>query len=174
MLFRNRWLPAVVLIVVVIWAVAAVGMLIGTLQAAQAIDTTGNSIRPTVGQVDRDLDNVKLAAKTNQIALRILDSAEPLSGQADKTLKEARSIDRTVPSILNRARSINETALGIGDTVGAIHGNVTGIHGTVLSIGRTVRSINRNVLSINGSVQSIGVACARSTATPAPSSATCA
>ncbi len=156
MLFRNRWLPAVVLVVTVAWALAAVAMLIGTLRAAQAIDRTGDVIRPTVGGIDKDLDNVKLAAKTNQIALRILDAAEPLSGQADQTLRAARSIDKTVPSILNTAQSINDTAKGIGETVDAINFNVNAIHGTVFSIGGTAGSIHGKVGSINASVQSIG------------------
>lgn len=155
MLFRNKWLPAVVLVGVVVFAIAAVAMLTGTITAAQQIEEDVKVIEPTVAGIDKDLDNVKLAARTNQLALRILDAAEPLSGQADATLKQAKSIDRTVPKILDTAGSINDTAKAIGGTVDAIHGNVGAINGNVQSIQDRVHSINGKVLSINSSVNSI-------------------
>jgi len=151
-----------VLVVVIVWALAAVLMLTGTLVNAREIENTLPLINSQVLPIDEDLDNVKLAQETARLTERIRVAAAPLSDQADRILGEAQSIDRTAASILTTARSINGTAeaingnvLAINDTVGAINSNVVSINGTVNSIGGSVSSINSRVSSVGADVASI-------------------
>lgn len=155
-------LPGIVLVVVIVWALAAVLMLTGTLMNAREIDRALPLINSQVLPIDEDLDNVKLAEETAGLTEKIREAAAPLSDQADRIIAEAGKIDRNAASILVTARAINDTAntingnvLSINDTVSAINSNVVSIHGTVDSIGGSVFSINRRVSSIGGSVGSI-------------------
>jgi hypothetical protein len=151
-----------VLVVVIVWALAAVLMLTGTLVNAREIEDTLPLINAQVLPIDEDLDNVKLAEETARLTAQIRDAAAPLSDQADRIIGEARQIDRNAASILVTARAINETAttingnvLAINDTVSAINGNVVSINGTVNSIGGSVSSINSRVRSVGADVASI-------------------
>lgn len=155
-------LPGIVLVVVIVWALAAVLMLTGTLVNAREIDNTLPLIKAQVLPIDEDLDNVRLAEETARLTERIRVAAAPLSDQADRIIREARSIDRSAASILVTARSINGTAkaingnvLAINDTVGAINSNVVSINSTVNSIGGSVFSINSRVSSVGADVATI-------------------
>ena len=155
-------LPGIVLVVVIVWALAAVLMLTGTLVNAREIDNTLPLIKAQVLPIDEDLDNVKLAEETARLTERIRVAAAPLSDQADRIIVEARKIDRNAASILVTARAINGTAktingnvLAINDTVGAINSNVVSINQTVNSIGGSVFSINGRVSRVGGNVATI-------------------
>ena len=155
-------LPGIVLVVVIVWALAAVLMLTGTLVNAREIENTLPLINAQVLPIDEDLDNVELAEETARLTERIRIAAAPLSDQADRIIVEARKIDRNAASILVTARSINGTAetingnvLAINDTVGAINSNVVSINGTVNSIGGNVQSINSRVSSVGADVATI-------------------
>jgi hypothetical protein len=155
-------LPGIVLVVVIVWALAAVLMLTGTLVNAREIDNTLPLINAQVLPIDEDVKNVELAEETARLTAQIRDAAAPLSDQADRIIAEAGKIDRNAASILVTARAINETAttingnvLAINDTVSAINGNVVSINGTVNSIGGNVSSINSRVGSVGADVASI-------------------
>jgi methyl-accepting chemotaxis protein len=155
-------LPGIVLVVVIVWALAAVLMLTGTLVNAREIERTLPLINAQVLPIDEDLDNVELAEETARLTAKIRDAAAPLSDQANRIIGEARQIDRNAASILVTARAINETAttingnvLAINDTVSAINSNVVSINGTVNSIGGSVSSINGRVRSVDADVASI-------------------
>ena len=155
-------LPLIVLVVVVFWALAAVLMLTGTLVNAREIDNTIPLINNQVSPIDKNLDNIKLAAETNRIAARIRTSAAPLSDQADRIISEAQNIDRSAAAILGSAVAINETAGSINGTVRAINDNARSINGTVsainanvVSINDTAGSIQANAFAINRAVDSI-------------------
>ncbi len=149
-------LPGIVLVLVIVWALAAVLMLTGTLVNAREINDTVPLIRNQVSPIDKDLDNVKLAAETARISGKIRAAAKPLVGQTDRIIEEARSIDGRVVQILETAGAINETARTINGRVRAINGTVSSINGNAVSINDTVNSILGNALTINRSVDSIG------------------
>jgi methyl-accepting chemotaxis protein len=156
-------LPGIVLVVVIVWALAAVLMLTGTLVNAREIDNTLPLINAQVLPIDEDLDNVELAEETARLTERIRVAAAPLSDQADRIIVEARKIDRNAASILVTARAINDTATTINETATTINGNVLAINdtvsaisGNVVSINGTVNSIGANVFSINGRVSRVG------------------
>lgn len=154
----STMLPGLVLVILIFWALAAVLMLTGTLINAREIDETVDVINQQVATsdgIDQDLDNVKLAAETNRLTIKIRRRAQPLTGQANQVIREASSIDRRVDSILSTAGSINETAGSINSTVRSIGGNVQSINGTVVSIHGLVQGIGADVFSINRTARSI-------------------
>lgn len=149
-------LPAIVLVVVIAWALAAVLLLTGTLVNAREIDDTIPLINDDLGPIDQELDHVERAVETARITDQIREAAAPLNDQAQEVLVEARSIDRRLGSILGRAGSINETAKAINGRVGSIGTKVGSINSKVVSINDTVDSIEGSVLAINSNVSSIG------------------
>lgn len=158
----TRGFAGIMLVLIIVWALAAVLMLTGTIIAASRIDDSVAVIRPEVSDINTDTKLVALAAKTAKTSERIKDAAEPLTGELTKTLAAAKSIDGTAKSIdgrlrttLSRASTINGNVLTIGGTVGRINGNVNAIGGTVRSINSNARSINASARGINASAQSI-------------------
>lgn len=158
----ERGLAPAILILVIVWALAAVLMLTGTLVAAGQIDDSVAIIKPEVSDIGTDSEAIRLAAKTNQLTIQIRRAAVPLTGELDDTLAAARDIDKTAKSILRKAGDINGTAgdingtvKSIGTTVGSIGSNVSAIGGNVQSINRNARSINASARSINANAQSI-------------------
>ncbi len=151
-IFDNRYtgLAPTMLVIIIVWAVAAVLMLTGTLVAARQIDTKVNEdITQSVPEIDQDLNNVKLAARTAVIANRIEASARPLEDQLNTVISEAESIRGRVGERGDRDQN------DIQSTVFSINGNVRRIQSQVFSIGGTVRGIGGGVAGIAGSVLAI-------------------
>ncbi|MDQ3631146.1 MAG: hypothetical protein M3417_07760 [Actinomycetota bacterium] len=144
----TRGLAPAILILIVVWALAAVLMLTGTLVAANQIDDSVAIIRPEVNDIGTDTEAIALAARTAKISGEIKRAAVPLTGQLSDTLAAAKDIDRVAKSILGTAGEINTTAT-------TINGNVTPINTTVNAIGSSASSINTNVLAINRNARSI-------------------
>ncbi len=158
----ERGLAPAILILVIVWALAAVLMLTGTLVAAGQIDDSVAIIKPEVSDIGTDTEAIALAAKTARISNEIRKAAVPLTGELDDTLAAARGIDTTAKSILRKAGTINSTVMDIngnvktiGTTVGSIGSNVSAIGGTVQAIGRNASSINASARSINANARSI-------------------
>jgi len=154
----STMLPGLLLVIIIFWALAAVLMLTGTLINAREIDDTVDVINSQVAAsdgIDQDLDNVRLAAETNRLTIRIRRRAAPLTGQANQIIGAASSIDRRAKSILNTAQSINQTAGSINQTVRSIGGNVQSIGSTVVSINATVNGIGSDVFAIGRTANEI-------------------
>jgi methyl-accepting chemotaxis protein len=144
---KRGFAPAV-LVLVVVWAFAAVLMLTGTLIAAKRIDSDVHRINPQVSGINHDTQEIALAAKTADISAQIKTAAAPLSGELQQTLSAAQGIDTTAKSILARV-------LTIGRSVGPIHSNVLAIGSTVDAISASVKSINGHAHSISSSANGI-------------------
>jgi len=142
-------LAAGILVGVIAWALAAVVMLTSTLVKANQIDDTVLYIRTQVSPIDKDLDAVALAAKTNEIAAGIRTAAKPLSGQLGTVLENTNSIDATAKSIDATAGQINQVVNSINATAGEINGSVHSINDKVHAINGSVRSIQGSVDQIN-------------------------
>jgi hypothetical protein len=158
--FTTRWrgesgLAAGILVGVIAWALAAVVMLTSTLVTANQIDDTVAYIRTQVSPIDRDLDSVKLAEKTNEIAGDILTAAKPLSGQLGTVLENTNSIDATAKSIDTTAGQINQVVHSINATAGEINGSARSINDKVKAINTSVRSIQGAVNEINPTARRI-------------------
>jgi uncharacterized protein YoxC len=151
----QRGLAGTVLVITIAWALSAVLMLTGILIAAQEIDERVGTILGEVSPIDKDLDAVALAEKTNEIAAGIRRAAEPLSGQLDQVIESVGGIDRTVTDILETAGKINDTAGSINSTVRAIGTTVDGIAGNIANILSTVMSIDGRVAGINARADAV-------------------
>jgi len=152
----RRGLAGAVLVLVIVWALAAVLMLTGTLVAAKRINTSVKTIKPEVSNIKDDTVAIRLAARTNRIATRIRVAAVPLTGHLDDTLKAAKDIDRVAKSILGKAGPINRVVVDINGNVKTIGGTVDAISANANAINASVRSINANARSINASALGIG------------------
>ena len=139
-----------ILVGVIAWALAAVVMLTGTLVSAKEIDTKVAFIRSQVSPIDHNLDSVKLAATTNQIATDILTAAKPLSGQLGEVTDSTKSIISEASSIDQTAGQINTTVNSISATAGEINGSALAINGTVHGIGNNFGGILDTVRQIRG------------------------
>lgn len=151
----KRGLAGALLIVVIVWALAAVLMLTGTLISARTIDRDVKIITPETGNIGHNTHLIELAKTTAIVSGKILKAAEPLSGQASQILAAAKTIDGTVNEILNTAHTINTTVAAINGTVASINGNAASIDSHIRSIGSAVSGIHGHVLNINSDVHSI-------------------
>ncbi len=145
---RPGIIPAIMLLIIVAWALLAVVMLTNTLVSARQIDNRVEVINSEVGPIDNDLDSVVLARKTGEISGRIRAAAVPLGGQLTATNESVKGIDSSAESILARAELINGSAKDINASVQQINANVT-------AIGSTLNSVEGSAESINGSVDGI-------------------
>lgn len=129
------------LAVTLAFALFAVILLTRTVIAVQQIDERVEVIVGEVGPIDESLSSVPKLDDTDRIAAEILESARPLSAQADEIIAAARSIDGTVSEIQ--------------DTAGSINGKVKSINGSFTALQPVVRSINDGVAAINGRADKI-------------------
>lgn len=151
----EKGLAGTILVIAIAWALSAVLMLTGTLIAAQEIDERVGTILGEVSPIDKDLDAVALAEKTNEIAAGIRRAAEPLSGQLDQVIDSVGGIDASVTDILETAGEINTTAGQINATVRAIGATVDGIAGNISAVLATVVSIDGRVAGINNRADTV-------------------
>ncbi|MGI8412119.1 MAG: hypothetical protein ACR2QA_06415 [Solirubrobacteraceae bacterium] len=148
-------LAGFVLVLVILWALAAVLMLTGTLTNARQINRRVKLVNAQVDPIDKNLRFVKLAATTAKVSGEIKARAMPLTGEAAQIVTLVGSINSKGTSILNRAHSINGLVNTINGSVRVINGTVHTINRTANTINGTVQSINSNVNSIGGNVQSV-------------------
>ncbi len=139
----KRWTPAAgergqatfsLLIVIVVVAIAVV-LLQRTAWHAEAINKKAGTIAETGGGINTATAAVLKLGRTNELAGSILETAQPLEGQLNDTVRLAKSIDGLATSINATAGQINQTAKGINGTASTILG--------------TARSINDGVAQIN-------------------------
>ncbi len=152
----DSGLAGIALILIIGWALAAVFLLTQILIAAQQIDERVQFITTQVSPIDKDLDAINLAVRTNQLVDQILVEAEPLSPLAGQILGEVGSINRSVTSIHNTVGSINSNVQSIGSSVGSIHQSVLSIDATVDAIHGNATRILSEVRSIDGRGLNIG------------------
>ncbi|MPZ65596.1 MAG: hypothetical protein GEU83_08785 [Pseudonocardiaceae bacterium] len=145
---RPGVLPAVMLVIIILWALFAVLMLTNTLVKAGSIDDRVEVINGEVAPIDKELDNVVLAEEVADTSGQIREAAAPLSGQLTQTNDSVKGIDSSAKKILSTAGKINGTAKEINVSVQEINGNVN-------TIGSTLDSVEGNAQSINGSVDGI-------------------
>ncbi len=145
---RNA-LPAIMLFVIILWALAAVVMLTRTLASAVQIENTVDYINTQTTPIDRETDDVTLAGETGVISTDILARADGLSAMFAEIVKSGDGIEAS-------AVAINESAQQINSSVKTIHGSVQSINGIVIAIDSQLTSVLANANSINTSVHQIG------------------
>jgi len=112
--------------------------------AAKQIDDRVEKITTDVGP-GSNVSQLDETAKLNEVAQRaedILKAAQPLSGQAGTILEKVKSIDNTASSILTNADAINVTAQGINSRLVELLPVVNSIRGSGGKGGGGVEAIN--------------------------------
>lgn len=153
----------VVVLVVVIAAVAATTVLLAlTVSRAQSINDKAANIARTGRGINVSTDSIMQLQRTNQLAVSILHSAQPLHGQLAQVVNlangingEAGSINSTAGSILTSANDINSTAHTINGEAGNIAGSANSISSSANSISSSAGSINSSAAAIKGEALSI-------------------
>jgi len=160
--FKSNALPAVMLVIIVFWALSAVLMLTGTLGAANRIDERVQTIVGDVGPIDTELDTVPILTQVSSSAAQIREAAAPLSAGLDKVVTDVGTIDASAKSILvsaseinGKVKTINTSAKEINASVNSIGPALTTIEGTAGEINGTVDSIHGSFVGIDFLVQRI-------------------
>lgn len=136
-------------VVVVVVAIAAI-LLARTVSNAQSISQKAQQISETGRGINTATDSVFQLNRTNQLARSILDSAEPLEGQLDTVVANARSIDGLATSINGTAGTINGTAGDINGTAENINADAGAINSVAGDINSTAGTINNTAGRIEG------------------------
>lgn len=152
---RHGTLPVVMLVVVILWALAAVLMLTTTLINAYQIDNRVGVINNVLRPIDKDLDAVVLSNTTAELARQISRAADPLTSQLKVVDESVQAIDGSGKSILKNAQKINAAAKSVNSKVKSINSSVKSINSTANSINSNVRSIGSSLSSVGGKVSTI-------------------
>jgi hypothetical protein len=161
-------LAKVLLVIVLAWALTAVLMLTRTLVAAQEIDQRVAFITTQVHPIAEDLDLIRLAADTDDIARGIHREVEPLDEQLGTVVDLSHGIDDTAGSILDTAGTIERRAGSIRDTAGSILTTARGINDTAGAINDTVAGIDGRFGDVLSTVERIACGTGLPVSPPAP------
>ncbi|MGH3852663.1 MAG: hypothetical protein ACRDR6_04025 [Pseudonocardiaceae bacterium] len=134
-------LPAIMLVIVVLWALVAVIFLTGTLAAADDI-----SIR--VGVINSSLTPINSKLNALPVLMQVSDNA-------NKIRDAAAGLSPTIGRIADSAGSIDSSLKQVNDAVGPINKAVNAINGSVLAINKSVSTVGPNLVSVLGSAKSI-------------------
>lgn len=157
----GRTVAGMVLVIIVAFAVGAVGLLILTITAADRIDKRVEVIANETTAIDRDTEAVVLARRTAALARRIRAETAPLSRQLDVVVAETDSISRRALSVRQSAASIRGRAATIAAAVNQINSNASSIRRTVGSIEGRTGGIAASLEAVRGRARSIDTGVAR-------------
>lgn len=149
-------LATTVLVIVIAWALGAVFLLTRTLVAAHQIDERVAFVTTQTDPIAEDVDLVRLAADTADIAEEIADRVAPLDDQLGEVAATADHIESTSTSILATARAIERSAGRIEDRGASIARTVTSVEGSAADIEATAGSISDVADDIEAEVDSTG------------------
>lgn len=149
--FKSNALPAVMLVIIVFWALSAVLMLTSTLASADKIDKRVKVITNDAGPIDQELDTVPVLTEVSKTAEEIRAAAAPLTGQIGTVVDNVHSIDASAKNILVSATQINGWVKQINTSANEINGSVHSINGSAATIDSSAKSINGSVHEIDGS-----------------------
>ncbi|MHB8656522.1 MAG: hypothetical protein ACYC91_00990 [Solirubrobacteraceae bacterium] len=160
---RRFTISSIVVLVVVLAVVTIASVLLAeTVTTAQRINDKAQNIATKGRGINAATDSVIQLRRTNELALSILRSAQPLQGKlgqivhvADGIDSEAGSIDSSASSIIGSATQINSTAHSIGGEAGNINSSATNISASAGSINTSAGRINSSAGSVQGSALSI-------------------
>jgi methyl-accepting chemotaxis protein len=124
-------LPAVMLVIVIIWALVAVIFLTGILAAANRIESRVNVINSSLTPTAHKLTVLPILNNVADNANQIRDAAANLSPTIGRIDASAASIDESLKSVGDTVPSINKSAKEINSSVSRIHDNVTSIASTL-------------------------------------------
>lgn len=142
----TQWLLG--LLGVIVGVVIVVILLARVLVAANSINDKATHIRQLGGAINESTAAVLQLGHTNDVASKILQDAQPLSGQLNTTISVAQSIS-------GLATSINGTAGSINGVAGQIQGTAVSIDADAVSIDHSGAAIDSLVGIINGKLGTV-------------------
>lgn len=148
--YQFNGLPALMLVIIIFWALSAVLMLTSTLGSANRIDERVKVINSDVSPIDSELDTVPILVEVSGTASDILTAAAPLTGGLEKVVEDVGTIDANAKTILETATQINGKVKEINTSANEINTSVNSIGPAISSIEATANEINGTVNSING------------------------
>jgi hypothetical protein len=134
-------LPAIMLVIVILWALTAVIFLTGILAAANRIESRVGVINSSLTPINAKLNTVPVLAKVSDAANQIRVAAATLSP--------------TIGRIADSASTIDGSLKQVNETVGPINQSAKQINASVLDINKSVRPIAANLVTVLGSANSI-------------------
>jgi uncharacterized protein YoxC len=147
------WLYGLILALIAV--IAIVVFLARVLVAANGIKNSAADIKELGGGINETTAAVLELTTTNQVADRILNDVQPLSGQLGGILDSASSISDSARSISSTATAIDGTTGQIRNTAGAIQSSASSIAARAASIAGDVGSVNTDLATVLSLAQAI-------------------
>jgi hypothetical protein len=146
----SQALPAIMLVIVVLWALTAVIFLTGILAAANRIESRVGIINSSLTPINSKLNTVPVLAKVSDSANQIRVAAANLSPTIGRIADSASTIDGSLKQVNETVGPINQSAKQINASVLTINKSVGTIAPNLVTVLGSAKSINANVHSIDG------------------------
>ena len=124
-------LPAIMLVIVILWALTAVIFLTGILATANRIESRVHVINTALTPTARKLNTLPVLNDVASNANQIRDAAANLSPTIGRIADSAGSIDNSLKSVNNTVPSINKSAKQINASVLDIYRSASSIASTL-------------------------------------------
>ena len=124
-------LPAIMLVIVILWALTAVIFLTGILATANRIESRVHVINTALTPTARKLNTLPVLNDVASNANQIRDAAANLSPTIGRIADSAGSIDNSLKSVNNTVPSINKSAKQINSSVLDIYRSASSIASTL-------------------------------------------
>lgn len=124
-------LPAIMLVIVILWALTAVIFLTGILATANRIESRVHVINSALTPTERKLTTLPVLNDVASNANQIRDAAANLSPTIGRIADSAGSIDNSLKSVNNTVPSINKSAKQINSSVLDIYRSASSIASTL-------------------------------------------
>lgn len=157
----------VVVLAVVLGATLLTGTLLArTMRATDRINQKAKVIAKTGQGINSATDSVVQLSRTNETALSILASTQPLAGDLSAMVEQAKALDglsgsldastgainATVAQLLTTANGMSATASGINASTKKIAASSAEVDGTTRKVGDTTNALNGTARGINASL----------------------
>jgi ABC-type transporter Mla subunit MlaD len=157
----------IVVLAVVLAATFVTGTLLGrTMLATDRINLKAKTIARTGQGINSATDSVVQLSRTNETALSILASTQPLAGDLSAMVEQAKALDSlsgsldastgaingTVARLLVSANGMSATAADINATTKKIAASSAEVDATTKKVGDTTGALNATAKGINASL----------------------
>jgi hypothetical protein len=157
----------IVVLAVVLAATFVTGTLLGrTMLATDRINLKAKTIARTGEGINSATDSVVQLSRTNETALSILASTQPLAGDLSAMVEQAKALDSlsgsldastgaingTVARLLVSANGMSATAADINATTKKIAASSAEVDATTKKVGDTTGALNATAKGINASL----------------------
>ena len=162
----QNLLSFVVLLAVIGATTVAGGLLARTMRATDRINLKAKNIARTGQGINTATDSVIQLSRTNELAGSILASTQPLGGDLNAMVEQAKALDTlsgsidastgainaTVAELLATANGMSDTANGLNGTTKKIAASAAEVDSTTKQVAATTGSLNSTAKGINSAM----------------------